>query len=158
MIEKFIKWAEVNNWNTDTGEFNIKTLSDEILKRYEIPSEYQQFLMKVTACTNNEQNKWFICIDDYSQKSEGEFRWNEYEIISLDAAETDKEWKKSITEFWNLHFPFFMSVEGEYRYFAINVNNGSVVEGYEPEFEETTTIAKSFYDFLEKVISGELSL
>jgi hypothetical protein len=51
-----------------------------------------------------------------------------------------------------------MSVEDEYKYLAINVNDGSIVEGYEPEFEEPNTVAKSFDDFLKKVISGKLLL
>jgi len=51
-----------------------------------------------------------------------------------------------------------MMVDGDYAYYAIDVNDGSVVYGYEPEFEEVTIIAKSFGEFLGKVVSGEIKL
>ena len=46
-----------------------------------------------------------------------------------------------------------MSVKGGYSYFAICTPDdrfGEVVEGVEPMFEETTTVADSFESFLEQ--------
>ena len=51
-----------------------------------------------------------------------------------------------------------MSVGGDYHYYAIDIDSGKVVEGWEPEFEETTDVAESFNEFVEKVISGDIVL
>jgi hypothetical protein len=158
IIEKFIKWATENNWTITDNKQNIDLLPDEILKRYNIPNGYKNFLERIENCINKDENKWFLCINDYMEKGERKFRWNEYEIISIEAAEDDNEWKNKIMDFWNNHFPIFMSVEGEYEYYAINIKNGSIINGYEPEFEEGKTISKSFEEFIELIISGELGL
>jgi hypothetical protein len=64
-------------------------LPDEILKRYNIPGAYKNFLERIENRINKDENKWFLCINDYMKKGEGEFRWNEYEIISIEAREGD---------------------------------------------------------------------
>jgi hypothetical protein len=158
IIDKFINWANENNWTIETNGQNINSLPDVILKRYNIPNEYKKFLEIIKNCISEDGNKWFLCINDYIEKEENEFRWNEYEIISIEAAADDDEWKDEIINFWDDHFPFFMGVEGEYEYYAINVNNGFIVNGCEPEFEETKIIAEYFYEFIGKIISGELKL
>jgi hypothetical protein len=38
------------------------------------------------------------------------------------------------------------------------MRNGVVIYGNEPEFEEFSTVAKSFFDFLARVVSGEIVL
>ncbi|EDK4067349.1 hypothetical protein GGC09_01250 [Listeria monocytogenes] len=49
-----------------------------------------------------------------------------------------------------------MSVGGSYEYYAIALNDGSVVHGSEPEFEESLVVADSFADFLLKIVAGEI--
>ena len=51
-----------------------------------------------------------------------------------------------------------MSVGGDYEYFAIDTENGNVVQGWEPEFEEAEVVADTFEDFIRKVISDEILL
>jgi hypothetical protein len=51
-----------------------------------------------------------------------------------------------------------MNVEGEYEYYAINIKDDSIKNGYEPEFEEAKIIAESFEKFIELIISGKLRL
>ena len=38
------------------------------------------------------------------------------------------------------------------------IKDGSVVHGMEPEFEECETVADSFEDFMEKVMSGRIRI
>ena len=51
-----------------------------------------------------------------------------------------------------------MSVEGGYSYYAISMENGSIVYGNEPEFEECKVVANSFEDFLLKIMKCEISI
>jgi len=158
MTEQFIAWAKAHNWDMKTFQRDAISLPREVAKRYRVPNEYQQFLSRIRSCVNPAQNQWFLCAEDYAPKSEDEFRWNEFEIISLKAAddEDDEDWKATIRGFWDTHMPFFMSVEGVYEYYAFDLTEGSIVSGCEPEFEETKTIAKNFGEFLAKIISGEI--
>jgi hypothetical protein len=88
-----------------------------------------------------EETKWFLCIDDYRPKSEYSFHWNEFERVSLEAAD---EWTRSVRAFWDAHCPFFMAVDGLYAYYAFDIQDGSVVSGNEPEFEDVKIVAKSY--------------
>ncbi len=54
--------------------------------------------------------------------------------------------------------PIFMSVEGEYSYYAIDITNGNVVYGVEPEYEDSTIVAVDFGTFISKIISGDIVL
>ena len=51
-----------------------------------------------------------------------------------------------------------MSVDGEYSYYAINTENGNVVYGREPEYEDSAIAADDFETFINKIISGEIVL
>jgi len=149
MIEKFLIRAEENGWRVETFFQKAVALPEDVIERYTVPKEYSEFLSNVKLCSNPSDTKWFLCADDYGQKSEDEFRWNEFEIISLEAAGDDAELKASIRAFWDVHFPFFMSVESGYEYYAIDIRDCSVVFGSEPEFEDVVTVARSFEEFLE---------
>lgn len=83
--------------------------------------------------------------------------WSEWERISLESAE-DEEWKKEIREFWDIHFPIVMSVKDSYSYYAMSMENGAIMYGCAPEFEECETVAESFDDFVEKIVDGEIQL
>lgn len=52
-----------------------------------------------------------------------------------------------------------MSVDGEYSFYAIDTgDNGTILSGYEPEFEEADKVADSFEDFMSQVLRGEIVL
>ncbi|MCM1100467.1 MAG: hypothetical protein NC079_01780 [Clostridium sp.] len=101
-----------------------------------------------------------LCAEDFNRESEDAFQWNEFEMMSLQAAvdEDDEEWQKDIRAFWDKHLPICLSVRDGYSYYAIRINDGHVVCGYEPEFEETTDMADSFYGFAEMVSDGAVDL
>lgn len=124
------------------------------------PAEWMEFLNCVRSCVSPGETTWFLCLDDFERQDEVSFRWNEWELISLQAAidDQDTEWQSSIKAFWDNHLPICLSVKGGYGYYAIRLSDGVVVHGTEPEFEETREAAPSFGQFLEMICNGALVL
>ncbi|BCJ95519.1 hypothetical protein acsn021_30880 [Anaerocolumna cellulosilytica] len=157
-INNFIKWALDNKWQLITkNDDEILTLNVKILNRYKnLPKEYLSFLQKVKQGISPNEKSWFICEDEFNDTSGIAFSWNEFESISLEAAEDDEEWSSDITEWWDKHIPIVMSVENGYTFYAIDLSNGAVVKGTEPEFEETFAVASHFGEFLQKIREGTI--
>ncbi len=154
MLNRFIKWAENNSWNID---LNIEKaeLPDNIKERYTVPDKWYSFISCIGKCENSTAEKWFLTPSDYQTKEDDEgFRWNEFEIMSLEWTDNDS----CVKEYWDKHLPIVMSVEDGYAYYAINTDNGTVVEGCGPEFEEPSVVAESFEAFINKIIAGEIRL
>ena len=51
-----------------------------------------------------------------------------------------------------------MSVRDSYAYYAISVEDGSVIYGAEPEFEECKQVAGSFAEFLGRIMDGTIQI
>ena len=53
-----------------------------------------------------------------------------------------------------------MSVKDGYSFHAIDLgeNNGAIIKGEEPEFEETYVVADNFEDILQKVMNNAVIL
>lgn len=152
MIEKFTSWAEREGWVIKLSDMVLE-VPEAIRERYEIiPEQWLSFISKFSYISNAEQNMWFLTCNDYLDSC------YDFENISLEAAIGDDEWIQDIKSFWNSTFPIIMSVGGDYHYYAIDIDSGKVVEGWEPEFEETTDVAESFDEFIEKIISGDIVL
>ena len=73
-------------------------------------------------------------------------------MLGASSSENEQE----VTEFWDKHIPIFMSVRDEYEYYAIDLTNGAVVYGFEPEFESIEETALSFTDFLDLMMKGKI--
>jgi len=123
-----------------------------------------EFVKSFKTLANQEDNVWFLSIEDYAKPNEGEgFAWNEFELDSMEYAE-DEEQKAYVSNFWSNHLPFMMSVKNGYAYVAIVLNGegkGSIVSGSEPEYEEPLEIASSLDEFFDKyilVLKNELDL
>lgn len=139
--------------NVENGGFIIvrretpNELSVEILKRYKnIPPEYLIFLEQFVQITNQEETSWFNSIENFNGELVTDFRWNDFELQSLEAFEDDEEEIENIKIFWNNHIPILMSVT-EYEYLAICLESdryGEIVHGLEPEFEEVTKVCDNF--------------
>ena len=160
-INTFVYWAINNGWNVITENNGIEKLPKTITDRYNIPKEYKTFLENIKICTNAEENIWFFCIADYLRDEENAFKWNEFELISLEAAnaDNDQKWIEEIKEFWDKHFPIIFNVKGEYEYYAINTKTKEIVNGYEPMFEESgEVVANNFEELLEKIMNKEIEL
>lgn len=113
----------------------------------------------LAACHNAAEDIWFMTPSDYARETADSFRWNEIELMSLEAAANETE-RREIVSFWDRHFPFLLAVHSDYDYLALRLSPdqyGIVVHGYAPEFEETSIVASSFADFLsafERAASG----
>ena len=150
----------------ENSNFNIKPnkgeeLNVQFTSRYpRIPSDYFTFLNSFSLLMNHSETTWFNSISDFNEtNTESDFKWNEFEIMSVDAFEGDKEQQQIIKEFWNKHLPIILSVKDGYAFFAIGVaeeNSDKVYFGIEPEFEEVELIANSFDEFIAKIVDHSL--
>ena len=157
----FISWIENNGWNiTCKSETELK-LNYNIVSRYkDISQSYIEFLKRVKQCIAPSQKAWFVCEDEYNNNSEIAFKWNEFELLSLKAAENNEKWKAEIISWWDKYLPIVMSVNGGYSFYAIDLidNIGSIVHGFEPEFEEAEKIANSVEEFFEMIMTNMIEL
>ncbi len=152
MIERFIEWANNAGWTVERYDEPV-SFPEGVLARYKnIPEEWFKFIENFKIIRNATDDVWFLT-DYYFADTHSDF-----EDISLDAAEGDDAWIKEIKEFWDKTLPVVMGVGGDYHYYAIDLETGEVVEGWEPEFEDPYVRAGSFNEFIEKIISGELVL
>ena len=158
---EFIAWAKNQGWNVIDRHENGLRLSDVIVGRYKtICNEHLGFLKNVKQCITPSEKTWFICEDDYNDNSDIAFKWNEFEVLSLDAAKDDDEWKSEISTWWDSHLPIIMSVDDGYSFYAIDLKNdvGAIVQGYEPEFEEVEKVADNFDEFLQLIMSNKIEI
>ncbi|MCL2310526.1 MAG: SMI1/KNR4 family protein [Proteobacteria bacterium] len=137
-------------------------LPPEVSARYpRLPATLVAFLSGVVTCVNPSETTWFLCEADFYETSESAFRWNEWELISLEAADGDDHLRSSVRAFWDNHFPFLLSVADGYSYHAIDTSSegfGRVIMGREPEFEEAKVVAESFEQFLVELVKGAGSI
>lgn len=140
-------------WNIKTSSSKEPLLPVDIAARYSaLPVEVSDYLQAFDKCSNAEESAWFLTRSDFVETAEAGFRWNEYERIALEAAESEQE-RRDIIDFWNVHFPIAMAVASNYDYLAISLQAssfGAVVHGYSPYWFEPTIIALSFSEFLEQ--------
>ena len=160
MVDKFIAFLEEKGWNISRNENSTDISSNEILMKYSnLHSEFVELIERYKIISSADDTTWFLCSNDYKSESEDAFKWNEFENMSLEVAEGDAEWHHKIEEWWQDKLPIIMSVGSGYSYYAIDTGNGGkIINGYEPEFEETDVVAEDFGDFMDLVINGQIEL
>lgn len=160
-MDEFMTWALENGWDvTRKSEIQLN-LDSSIMARYkEIPPEYMDFLRVVERCISPNEMTWFIGEDEFNNHSESEFKWNEFELLSLEAAADDPKWQSEINSWWDNYLPIVMSVDGGYSYYAIDLTHdkGAIVRGSEPEFEEVEKAANDLEHFFELIMSNSLEV
>ena len=156
ILNDFIVWAEQNGWQIEQSSEPAE-LPEVIADRYPAPAVWQEFIAPLRKCSNATDTVWFLTYPDYQQQEQG-FQWNEFEKQSMEAAGGDHEQQAAVTAFWNYHLPIVLNVAGDYTYYAIDTQFGSVVCGTAPEYEEPHVAAESFPAFIRKIISGEITL
>ena len=158
MIEKFLMYMEECGWKIEMKE-KREDLPETVKSRYKhVPEIWSELITTVQSMISSDETTWFLCKDDYDPQKDKAFQWNEWELLSLEGIENDAEWESEIKEFWNQHLPMILSVKDGYSYYAISMENGSIVKGSEPEFEECEWVADSFEDFMKKIMNRELQL
>ena len=136
-------------WTVRLASGPRQLLPAAVAARYhEVPSDVLQFLSVLESCCSPDETAWFLTADDYSRTSGPAFRWNECEIMSLDAADDDTALQAEIRSFWDGHFPVMLAVHSDYDYLAVRVCDGSIVHGFAPEWEIPAAVAPSFAAFL----------
>jgi len=95
---------------------------------------------------SSDEAVWFLSRDDYSTGADGAFAWNEFEHLSIQAATAADE-AAAVSHFWEHHLPILLSVRNGYEYLAVR-DDGAVVHGTEPEFEEAVVVLSQFEDLL----------
>jgi hypothetical protein len=131
-------------------------LPETIVDRYAwVSRDVLDFVSEIEEAGNaknvSDQKAWFLSPGDFAGTSGKAFAWNEWELLGLDAAEDDDEWKGEVTAFWDQHFPILTSLKSGYAYFAIERENNGIVVGEEPEFEAVTPVAASVSDLLQMI-------
>ncbi|GKU77212.1 SMI1/KNR4 family protein [Paenibacillus sp. L3-i20] len=158
-IVEFIIWAQKNGWDIVEKSSLQFNLDHSIISRYkEIPHDYLDFLSRIEKCVAPNEMTWFICENEFNNRSDIAFKWNEYELLSLEAAMDDDSWRAEITTWWNNYMPIVMSVDGGYSFYAIDVTNdkGAIVRGYEPEFEEVEKVSNTLEEFFDLMMSSAI--
>ena len=93
-----------------TERLERKELSSDLQNRYsELPADYQEFLQRFQTITNESDNVWFNSIEDFNGESDSGFRWNEFELMGLEALADDKESCDMIRLFWDSHIPILIN-------------------------------------------------
>lgn len=144
-----------------TKKSDHETLNKRFQTRYShLPDDYLAFLKTYSLLTNQSDTTWFNSIADFNETNdENDFKWNEFEIQSLDAFDGDVENQQEVKNFWNKHIPIILSVKKGYSYFAINVseeNFGKIYYGDAPEFEDVVLVSNSFTSFIEAIQNKSL--
>ncbi|MBU3179415.1 SMI1/KNR4 family protein [Clostridium estertheticum] len=157
---EFIIWAKNEGWNVIDRHEDELQLSNVIVGRYKtLSNEHLGFLRSVKQCITPSEKTWFICENEYNDNSDIAFKWNEFEVLSLEVAKNDDEWKLEISTWWDSHLPIVMSVDNGYSFYAIDLkNDGSIVQGYEPEFEEVEKVANNLEEFLELIMANKIEM
>ncbi len=140
-------------WSVKQDKINLSFPSDIEQRFTEFPESFIEFLETISECVSPDSKSWLLCISDYLGISESSFKWDEFEQLSLEVAD-DEEWENEIKEFWDKHFPIYVSVRNGYEYAAICLgkeNFGKIVFGGEPEFEEIEIVSDSYEKFLRKL-------
>ncbi len=159
MTDRFLAYLENRGWTAEADEKQELCLPEPMKSRYTgYPESWVRFIAIIKSMVRKDERAWFLCAEDYDIQGDKAWQWNEWELRSLEAAGDDAAWKEEIRQFWDGHLPFFLSLDSGYAYYAFSMEDGSVVYGAEPEFEECETVADSFEDFMEKVMSGGIQL
>jgi hypothetical protein len=138
-----------------------ETALREVLHRYRLrpDGEVWRWITSFDRLITRDEQQWFLSHRDFTDRPpSGEFRWNEYELMSLDAAGDDDEWKARIDGFWTQHLPLYLDVGDCYRALVARISQGSCVgifESIEPEFEEVTPFAASIDEMLLLILGQE---
>jgi hypothetical protein len=148
-MESLLEVLRRRGWTVLVTPSRAPLLPPPVTARYpNLPPEVTEFLSQLEVCTSADETVWFLTRADYSRTDGPGFRWNEYELMGMDAAATDPGMAEEVQRFWDRHFPFVFAVHSDYDYLALRLDDGAVVHGYAPEWESPTLVSASFRVFI----------
>jgi len=120
-------------------------LPRHVQERYAwLPDNIRQFVEAIELAFSANEKTWLLTV----------FVWNEWEVQSLDATSAVADRARIVT-FWDKHFPLLMSVRSGYAYLAVEKDSLAIVEGTEPEFEESRLIAGSALELFQRMLAAD---
>lgn len=121
------------------------------------PGALTEWVGAFSRLTSADGAVWFLSADDYRGTGTGvgvgtdtdaeAFAWDAFAEMSREAATTGEQLTE-VELFWQRHWPILLSVRDHYCYLAIR-DDGAIVFGEEPEFEEVEVVAGSLAELLE---------
>src|SRR5262245_54788748 len=89
-------------WTVRRAPQPRELLSPVIAARYAgLPMEVRRFLSELDVCCSADETAWFLTAEDYARTTGPGFRWNECEIMGLEAAEGVQDRRREIRAFWD---------------------------------------------------------
>lgn len=113
------------------------------------PADWRRFAEAADAVIAPTEDLWFLTWADFGA-TDVAFTWDAFERLSLESCAGEPKLEADVRRFWDAHLPVLLSVRGHYAYLAIDLADGRVVHGEEPEFEQTTGVASSFRELVER--------
>ena len=115
MDEVYFKNLAKLGWVVDVTNDENRHLPQAIQERYHwVPDSLIKIISSINEVVNESDTSWFIGWTDFYNQDSDSFRWNEWEIISLENSKETKE----VISFWDSKFPVMMSVKNCYSYIA----------------------------------------
>lgn len=141
---KLLRTLRRRGWKVRRVSRPRKLLPPAVRARYpRVPTGVLRLLSALQVCVSPKETVWFLTAEDYARTDESAFRWNEFEIMGLEFADTDPE-RAEIRSFWDDHFPVMLAVHSDYDYLAVRISDGAVVHGFVHFWEEPLEVAASF--------------
>jgi hypothetical protein len=142
---------EKRGWTIRRSTAAEPLLPPPLRARYpRLPADLTGFLEALESCVNGAETVWFLCPGDYRFIDPEGFRWNEFELMSLETTD-DPDRQTEIRRFWDLHLPIMLAVHSDYDYMAVSLAEktyGQIVHGCGDDFEAPSPVAASFAEFL----------
>lgn len=106
MINAFVTHMKEIGWDIVLNEKQDNDIPKTLTDRYaNIPQEWLEYVKSVKHMVSPDETTWVLGAEDFEVQGDKAFQWNEWELMSLESAGNDEEWKRSIGKFWNQHLP-----------------------------------------------------
>jgi len=137
-------------WRVEVETAAGSLLPPEVARRYAwLGPEVAAFLGSLRTCCSGDGASWILTASDYARPAGKGYTWNEYERMAIESARGDEAFVRDVRAFWDRHFPFMLAVHSDYDYLAVRRDDGAVVHGFAPFWEDPTAVAASVEAFLE---------
>ena len=145
-------------WRVVTTDRPMPVPASVVERFGEVPADYAMFLERVATCVSPDETVWFLTSEEFHGHAASAFKWNDFELQSLEAAAGDSPWMEEVQAFWSKHLPILISVKSGYAYLALKVDDGTIVHGREPEYEDVELVSDSFAAFCRTLTKGPARL